>query len=263
MDSTEKTTGRGYGNIYTPHAGAMIIHVQRESGLANRTIVLSQRKVRILRRAGYVVGSFLVIVLLSWFFLAAEAARVPSLTRRIERLQHDVSRLDTLQAALTNLEGRFQQVQRMLGAAAPASSSLPANDVAADTLPNQWPLGTVGRIVERPDSAAASPGIDIDVPVGTQVRASGTGTVVEVVDDSAGAKLIRIAHRDGYETVYGNTRDVRVIKGQHVTVGTVIGLTAGATLTLPPHLHFEIRHNGSSVDPMSLMKQGPANGDLQ
>ncbi|MBX6331929.1 MAG: hypothetical protein IRY91_08780, partial [Gemmatimonadaceae bacterium] len=96
----------------------MIIHVQRESGLANRTIVLSQRQVTLLRRGAFALGAVLTIVLLSWFYLAAQAARVPFLTKRIQHLQHDVRRLDTLQAALTELEGRFQQVQRMLGASA-------------------------------------------------------------------------------------------------------------------------------------------------
>ena len=39
----------GYGNIYTPHAGSMIIQVQRETGLANRTIVISERQVALVR----------------------------------------------------------------------------------------------------------------------------------------------------------------------------------------------------------------------
>ena len=43
------TKHKGYGNIYTPHAGSMIIQVQREGGLANRTIVLSPRRVRLRR----------------------------------------------------------------------------------------------------------------------------------------------------------------------------------------------------------------------
>ena len=46
----------GYGNIYTPHAGSMIIQVQRETGLANRTIVISERQVALLRIVGSRVG---------------------------------------------------------------------------------------------------------------------------------------------------------------------------------------------------------------
>jgi hypothetical protein len=112
----ERRPERGYGNIYTPHAGAMIIHVQRESGLANRTIILTQRQVRLLRYLGYTVATLLLFGASSWFYLAAQASRVPLLSRRVNHLQHDVRRLDTLQRALSELEGRYQQVQQMLGA---------------------------------------------------------------------------------------------------------------------------------------------------
>ncbi len=56
---------QGYGNIYTPHAGSMVIQVQREGGLANRTIVLNQRTVRMLRfvlsRTGMAIGANLLL----------------------------------------------------------------------------------------------------------------------------------------------------------------------------------------------------------
>ena len=134
----------------------MIIQVQRESGLANRTIILTQRQVRLLRRGAYAAGSILAIVVLSWFFLATQAARVPGLTRRVQTLQHDVTRLDTLQAALTALEGRFQQVQHMLGASTPQTGEA-ASAAAASTLApgpasraNHWNRGRRWRRESRP-----------------------------------------------------------------------------------------------------------------
>ncbi|MGH7649400.1 MAG: murein hydrolase activator EnvC family protein [Gemmatimonadaceae bacterium] len=262
---------RGYGNIYTPHAGSMIIQVQRESGLANRTIVLTQRQVRLFRRGAYALGTMLVIVILSWFFLASQAARVPGLTRRVQTLQHDVTRVDTLQAALHALESRFQQVQHMLGASAPesavnAAAAAPATtnkDTTSTTLPSQWPLSVAGTIVARDDTTSSAHGMDIDAPAGTLVRASGAGSVVEVSVDSSGIGTVRIAHRDGYETTYGDVRDVRVTQNSRVAAGAVIGALGSGSSALPAHLHFEMHHNGTSVDPMSLMKQGPSNGDLQ
>jgi murein DD-endopeptidase MepM/ murein hydrolase activator NlpD len=254
----------------------MIIHVQRESGLANRTIVLSQRQVKLLRRGAYVLGTVLTIVLLSWFYLAAQAARVPFLTRRLQHLQHDVRRLDTLQAALTELEGRFQQVQRMLGAsaipttagaaapiAAPAKKAIDSTNTAATT-PDQWPLPTAGTLIDHPTTDSTSThGLDIAVPAGTPIRAAGAGIVVEVKDDPQYGHLIRITHRDGYESIYANADDVRVTRGDKVSAGAVIGSSGGAFGSLPPHLHFEVRRNGVDVNPASLMKQGPAHGDLQ
>ena len=112
----KESGGRGYGNIYTPHAGAMIIHVQRESGLANRTVILSARKVRFLRIGGVIAALLLVLGVSSWFYLATQAARVPLLTRRLTALERDAQQLDTLKRALAEAEARFQQVQRMMGA---------------------------------------------------------------------------------------------------------------------------------------------------
>jgi biotin carboxyl carrier protein len=289
--SPEKSSG--YGNIYTPHAGSMIIHVQRESGLANRTIVLSQRQVRLLRRGSVAAAIILAAGAISWFYLASQAARVPFLKHRVQTLQHDVRRLDTLQVALATLEDRFQQVQKMLGAtpgasiptdkaatpstttAATTAAATPASHAPVEqpdatpkpapaappaTTPDRWPLPVAGTHLAASDSAA---GIDIAVPQGTDVRAAGAGIVVEVKDDPRLGTTIRISHADGYESLYANTTDVRVSKGQHVAAGTVIARTGGAARSLPPHLHFEIRHAGVSVNPVSLMKQGPAHGDLQ
>ena len=107
----------GYGNIYTPKAGHMIIHVQRESGFASRTIVLSERQVRLLRyvlsRTGLMI---LVAAILSWIVLAVQASRVPVLTRRISELERNTKRLDSLSAAVSRANLSYEQVQRMLGA---------------------------------------------------------------------------------------------------------------------------------------------------
>ena len=69
-----KAGSQGYGNIYTPHAGSMIIQVQREHGLANRTLILSKRQMKALRfvtsRRGIAI---LALVAVSWIWFAARA----------------------------------------------------------------------------------------------------------------------------------------------------------------------------------------------
>ena len=282
-ESKERTRERGYGNIYTPHAGAMIIHVQRESGLANRTLIFTQRQVRLFRIGAIVLGSLIAFGAVSWFFLAAQAARVPYLTRRVDQLQHDVSRLDTLQHSLNELAARFQQVQHMMGSASISSAASPADSLSKTkglaagavaiapaalapaaprvdsiSLPDEWPLPMAGTLL--PSSTAA---LEIAVPPGTPVRAAGAGLIVEVSDDSTLGKLIRIDHRSGYETLYGGASEVRVSKGQRVAAGTVIALSGDAPGTLEPHLHFEMRRHGVAIDASSVIKKGPAHGDLQ
>jgi len=289
-EDKDGTRDRGYGNIYTPHAGAMIIHVQRESGLANRTLIFTQRQVRLFRLGAIVLGSLITIGAVSWFFLAAQAARVPYLTRRVNQLQHDVSRLDTLQHSLNELAARFQQVQHMMGSSSITPAGAPTSDatakiktptviagiaapigtapavtapvVTADStslsLPDQWPLPAAGTLLP-----SSPPTLEIAIPLGTPVRAAGAGLVVEVSDDSTLGKLIRISHRSGYETVYGGASEVRVSKGQHVAAGTVIALSGDTPSTLEPHLHFEMRRHGVAIDASSVIKKGPAHGDLQ
>lgn len=291
-DDKEKSGERGYGNIYTPHAGAMIIHVQRESGLANRTIIFSQRQVRLFRAGAIIVGSLIAIGAVSWVFLAAQAARVPLLTRRVASLQHDVARVDTLQRSLNELAARFQQVQHMMGgtaaptaisAAANATTSnatppaVPPTNIAKSTAlpaaanatttasadsgppPDLWPLPVAGTLL--PSTAAHV--LEVAVPLGTPVRAAGAGLVVEVADDSTLGKLVRIAHHSGYETIYAGASEVRVAKGDHVAAGAVIALSGDAPGTLEPHLHFEMRRHGVAIDASSVIKKGPAHGDVQ
>jgi hypothetical protein len=143
--------GKGYGNIYTPHAGSMIITVQREAGLANRTLVLSQRRVKLLRWLNSKYGRIALGALaLSWIVLAVLAVRVPMMQQRLERMERDQARLDTLQHTLTELQQRYTQVQRMLGAA-------PVAPLAADTSSGTR-AATAGAAVA--DSAATSRPLD-------------------------------------------------------------------------------------------------------
>lgn len=116
MSQDNAARDRGYGNIYTPHAGSMVIHVQREGGLANRTLILSERKVRLLRLATSRAGVLSAIALaITFLFLAIQAVRVPILTHRIARMESDRARMDTLQRTLQQLQYRYEQVQNMLG----------------------------------------------------------------------------------------------------------------------------------------------------
>jgi len=253
--------GRGYGNIYTPHAGAMIIHVQRESGLANRTIILSARRVRLLRIGGIVAGVILLGLVSSWAYLATQAARVPSLTRRLALLEKDVQQIDTLKRALAEVEGRYQQVQRMMGASGGAvASAAPTRD--ANAIPDTWPLPIAGQLLERAAGTRAG-GVDIQVPRGTTVQASGGGTVIEVRDDPTLGRVVRMRHTQGYETLYGNLLEVRVSAGQRVAAGTVIALSGDSAGAVPAHLHFEILRDGIQVDPATIVTKGPQHGDLQ
>ena len=126
----------GYGNIYTPHAGSMIIQVQRETGLANRTIIISERKVALLRVLGSRIGAIAATVfLVTWLLFAVQSVRVPVLSGRIAELERDNRRIDSLQVALSRMHGRYEQVRQMLAAGGGVSVKADT-PIAKAVLPN-------------------------------------------------------------------------------------------------------------------------------
>ncbi len=153
----------GYGNIYTPHAGSMVIQVQRESGLANRTYILSQRQVAALRFLLSKRGIAIIVVLAaSWLMFAILALRVPMLTQRVNDLQHENKQIDSLTVALSQLHGRYDQIRRLLSATpaspvsppqtAPVSQATPARSASPILRPAP---ATSSDTASHPDSTAA------------------------------------------------------------------------------------------------------------
>lgn len=253
-----KPVSRDHGNIYTPRAGSMIIQVQRESALASRTIVLSERKVHLLRfinsRSGLIVLFFLAA---SWFFFALQALRVPVLTHRVKSLQHDASKLDTLQLALTELQQRYEQIQQMLGVTPLSADSTHS----PGALPLSWPVAEHRFItrgaVQASVYSSAHPGLDIALPVGTTVTAAASGVVSDLREDAEYGTVLRISHSGEIETLYGHNSRVLVRMGQQVKRGDAIALSGNTGRSTGPHLHFEIRRGGQSVDPTTMLRATP------
>ena len=256
MTEDDQPSSRGYGNLYTPHAGSMIVHVQRENGLASRTLVFSPGQVKLLRLVFSRLGAVLAIVFtVSWIFFAVQSARVPSLTKRLASLHDEALRLDTLQRRLDELQRRYTQVQGLMSIGGPTT--------AAPSAPTQWPLPVPGFITrgQTDSTSGAHSGLDIAVPVGTEVRASGAGIVAEVGESSEYGHFVRVLHSEDYESLYGHLGKVMVASGAKINAGHVIALSGNSGRSTAPHLHFEIRRAGVFIDPLTVIKRGQ-NGDL-
>ena len=94
-------------------------------------------------------------------------------------------------------------------------------------------------------------GIDIAAPLGTPVRASRSGVVIHAGWSRQGyGNLVKIRHNDGTETRYAHFSKVKVVVGQQVRQGDVVGLIGSTGLSTGPHLHFEIRERGRATDPL-------------
>ncbi|HEY8258608.1 MAG TPA: M23 family metallopeptidase [Gemmatimonadales bacterium] len=211
--------------------------------------------------------------------LLRSAARVPGLQRQVARLQSDNEKVRQLSAALDSAESRYAQVRQMIGAdimrdpltlgaslpIAPAVQARFAKSIAsADTgltVPRRWPLDEAGYITRgqsgRSDSTEdLHPGIDIAVSAGSVVRAAGGATVHQVGEDPEYGLFVLLDHAAEYQTMYGHLSRILVATGQSVAGGEVIGLSGNTGRSTAPHLHFEIRERGVSLDPRTMVKEG-------
>lgn len=94
-------------------------------------------------------------------------------------------------------------------------------------------------------------GIDFASNVGAEIYATGDGTVKKVAEGQGYGKLVIIDHGFGYETRYGHMSEFKVSEGDKVKRGQVIGLIGNTGLSTGPHVHYEIRKDGETVDPIN------------
>jgi murein DD-endopeptidase MepM/ murein hydrolase activator NlpD len=96
-------------------------------------------------------------------------------------------------------------------------------------------------------------GIDIAAPSGTGIRAADSGTVQIASWYGGYGNYTCIGHGGGISTCYGHQSSIGVSVGQNVSQGQVIGAVGSTGHSTGPHLHFEVRINGSPVDPMGYL----------
>ena len=94
-------------------------------------------------------------------------------------------------------------------------------------------------------------GIDFPVAGGTRVGAAGRGVTQFAGWNSGGyGNLVIIQHRLGFQTWYAHLSNVTTHPGEVVTGGTRIGFVGSTGHSTGPHLHFEVRLNGTPINPM-------------
>jgi murein DD-endopeptidase MepM/ murein hydrolase activator NlpD len=96
-------------------------------------------------------------------------------------------------------------------------------------------------------------GIDIAVPSGTPIRAADSGTVVLMGWVGGYGNYTCVQHTATMSTCYAHQQSFATSNGASVTQGQVIGYSDCTGHCFGPHLHFEVRINGSPVDPMGYL----------
>jgi murein DD-endopeptidase MepM/ murein hydrolase activator NlpD len=126
--------------------------------------------------------------------------------------------------------------------------------------PSLWPVE--GRVAssfgEREDplngEGAFHPGIDIDAPYGTPVRATADGDVMHAGMANGYGREIILDHGHDLATLYGHLSAIAVVPGQHVVRGQIIGYVGESGRATGPHLHYEVRVHNVPVNPRKYLR---------
>ncbi len=183
----------------------------------------------------------------------ARASKADALAATRKDIQREVGESEALQSA-------SDQIAAQLRAAAQKARS--GSTDTGTTAPPATPSGAPHFIwpVNGPITSpfgmrwgTLHPGIDIGVSSGTPVHAAAAGKVVWCGWESGYGNLVVIDHGGGYATAYGHNTRVAVSCGENVAQGQVIAYSGCTGFCTGPHVHFEVRVNGTPVDPLGYL----------
>ncbi len=93
-------------------------------------------------------------------------------------------------------------------------------------------------------------GIDVGAPYGTPIHAPADGIVTFSGEKAGFGKFVQVDHGYGIETIYAHNQSLSVRNGQKVRRGHQLAAVGNTGHSTGPHLHYEVRVNGTAVDPL-------------
>jgi murein DD-endopeptidase MepM/ murein hydrolase activator NlpD len=155
---------------------------------------------------------------------------------------------------LTSMLTLFPLIERLLSLAmeeeagplentAGAASGQAANLSQAE--PEGWPWG--GVVTQAFHSGHI--GVDFGVVVGTPIQTTMDGKVAYAGWNNEGYGNLVIVENGPYKTYYAHLSEVDVKVGDTIQAGSVVGLSGSTGNSTGPHLHYEVRENGTPIDP--------------
>ncbi len=210
-----------------------------------------------------------------------------TVTAQVERRQAEQA--DALASLVAEQESKLSQVEKARGdkravvakaesdkdayekqeAALEAESTSLANELRSLTQGSQPTVRGTGQFIRPVDGRVSSPfgyrihpifkvrkmhtGLDMSASMGTPIRAADSGTVIQAGWRGGYGKTVVISHGDGLATLYAHQSKILVSVGDTVSRGDIIGEVGSTGYSTGPHLHFEVRVNGTPVDPMGYL----------
>ena len=171
--------------------------------------------------------------------------KLQDISKLTKEQQGEAGEIDALRASSASLAARIQAAQAGRQSGGPSSTPSSAGLVWPASGPVTSPFGwRWGRMHE---------GIDIGAGYGAPIHAAAAGTVIYCGWESGYGNLTVIDHGGNLATAYGHQSSISVACGQQVSQGQVIGAVGNTGHSTGPHLHFEVRVNGSPVDPLGYL----------
>ena len=98
-------------------------------------------------------------------------------------------------------------------------------------------------------------GIDFGGRIGTELFAVAPGRVISAGERVGYGKTVEVDHGIGFSTLYAHLSKINVTRGDWVRTGTIVGLGGSSGRSTGPHLHYEVRYNGTPFDPTNFVKE--------
>ena len=172
-----------------------------------------------------------------------------------ERYTESINAVDTnsIEVATLNVESAAKELREKQEENNEEDSSLAVvNDIKLSVLP------VSGRITSRYGERSSlrrstHTGLDIACVTGTDIKVVSNGTVTFSGKKGSYGNLIIVDHGNGVETWYGHCSKLYKKVGESVEAGDVIAAVGSTGNSTGPHLHFEIRINGNTVNPQNYV----------
>ncbi len=128
--------------------------------------------------------------------------------------------------------------------------------IAAETVPFANPVKSAVRFTSGFGMrwGRMHKGSDFAGPTGTNIYSTADGVITHAGWSTGYGRLIKIKHANGIETRYAHLAKIRVNVGQRVSRGDHIGDMGNSGRSTGTHLHYEVRVNGTAVNPMKFIK---------
>jgi murein DD-endopeptidase MepM/ murein hydrolase activator NlpD len=162
-----------------------------------------------------------------------------------------LSMLDRLDAEITDRQQKLSVLETLLMSRSLSERVMPSGKPTEDG----WLSSIYGK---RSDPFTGKQefhrGLDFAGKKGSEVVAVGDGVVVWSGKRSGYGNLVEINHGNGYVTRYGHNEKNLVKVGETVKKGQQIALMGSTGRSTGPHVHFEVLHDGKTVNPSRFIK---------